>query len=54
MIFLNGEFIPSNQFKIESNDRGFLLSDGLFETMRVYNGKVFRLEDHYARFDLAP
>jgi branched-chain amino acid aminotransferase len=49
MIFLNGEFIPSNQFKIESNDRGFLLSDGLFETMRVYNGKVLGLEDHYAR-----
>ena len=50
MLYLNGEFIPANQFKIESSDRGFLLSDGLFETMRVYNGKVFGLEDHYARF----
>lgn len=49
MIFLNGKFIPSNEFKIEVSDRGFLLSDGLFETMRVYNGKVFGLEDHYAR-----
>jgi len=49
MIYLNGEFIPSPQFKIEPNDRGLLLSDGLFETMRVYEGKVFCLEEHYAR-----
>ncbi len=49
MIYLNGEFIPSSQFKIESNDRGLLLSDGLFETMRIYEGKVFCVEEHYAR-----
>jgi branched-chain amino acid aminotransferase len=49
MIYLNGEFIPPHQFKIEANDRGLLLSDGLFETMRVYEGSVFGLEEHYNR-----
>ncbi len=49
MIYLNSEFIPSPQFKIESNDRGLLLGDGLFETMRIYEGKVFCIEEHYAR-----
>lgn len=49
MIYLNGEFISSAQFKIEPNDRGLLVSDGLFETLRVYEGKVFCLEEHYAR-----
>jgi branched-chain amino acid aminotransferase len=49
LIFLNGKFISLNEFNIEASDRGLLLGDGLFETMRVYNGKVFGLEDHYAR-----
>jgi|GEM_PF-99646 len=49
MIYFNGEFIPLTQLKIEPSDRGFLLSDGLFETMRVYEGEVFCLEEHYTR-----
>jgi branched-chain amino acid aminotransferase len=49
MIFLNGSFIQISEASIQASDRGFLLSDGLFETMRVYEGKVFGLKDHYAR-----
>jgi len=49
MIYLNGEFVSESQFKIEPHDRGLLLSDGLFETMRIYDGKIFCLEEHYAR-----
>ena len=49
MLFLNGKFIDENQFRIESTDRGFLLGDGLFETLRAYNGKIFGMEDHFSR-----
>jgi len=49
VIYLNGKFISPSEFKIEPNDRGLLLGDGLFETMRVYNGNTFCLEEHYNR-----
>ncbi len=34
-----------------SEDRGFLLGDGLFETIRLYGGRPFRLEAHLARLE---
>jgi len=40
-----GDDVPA----IQAADRGFLLGDGLFETMRAYGGHVFRLRDHLAR-----
>lgn len=41
MIYLNGKFILDHKAKLENNDHGFLLSDGIFETMRTYEGKFF-------------
>ncbi|MDD5428730.1 MAG: aminodeoxychorismate lyase [Candidatus Omnitrophica bacterium] len=38
-----------NNLKISAQDRGFLYGDGIFETMRVYDGKVFKLNEHIAR-----
>lgn len=49
MIYLNGNFISDYDAKLEHNDRGFLLSDGIFETMRCYEGVILSLSDHYAR-----
>lgn len=49
MIYLNGSFILDNEAKLEHNDRGLLLSYGIFETMRCYQGKIFALSDHYTR-----
>ena len=34
---------------IDADDRGFLLGDGLFETIRIYEGTPFRLESHLDR-----
>lgn len=48
-ICINGEFVPDNEAKIPVWDHGYLYGDGLFETMRAYEGKVFALEDHLAR-----
>src|ERR1700733_5659203 len=50
-IYLNGKFISDQDAKLEHNERGFLLSDGIFETMRAYNGSVFCFEDHYERLN---
>ena len=47
--FLNGKILSEEKAKISPADRGFLLGDGLFETMRSYSGKIFALEEHIER-----
>ena len=49
LVFLNGQFLPEAQAAVPVNDRGFLLGDGLFETMRVVGGKPFRFAQHLER-----
>jgi branched-chain amino acid aminotransferase len=49
MIWLNGRLVAREQAHIDIADRGLLLGDGLFETLRVYRGHVFKLEDHLGR-----
>lgn len=48
-VFLNGEFIPKEEAKISVDDRGFLFGDGVYEVIRAYDGKLFRLDDHIER-----
>jgi len=49
VVFLNGKFMPEAEAVVPLNDRGFLLGDGLFETLRVANGRPFRLAQHLDR-----
>jgi branched-chain amino acid aminotransferase len=49
MIYLNGDLLPDDQTRIDPADRGFLLGDGIFETMRSYQGCIFRLGAHLDR-----
>ena len=49
LVFLNGQFLPEAQAVVPVNDRGFMLGDGLFETMRVVGGKPFRFAQHLER-----
>jgi branched-chain amino acid aminotransferase len=49
IFYLNGELLPSEKAKISLLDYGFLFGFGLYETVRAYNGKVFRLDNHLAR-----
>jgi branched-chain amino acid aminotransferase len=49
LVFLNGQFVPEAQAVIPVSDRGFLLGDGLFETLRVAAGRPFRFAQHLAR-----
>jgi len=49
VVFLNGRFVPEAEAVVPVNDRGFLYGDGLFETLRVVNGKPFRFAQHLER-----
>jgi branched-chain amino acid aminotransferase len=49
MVWVNGERMPSDVMHISALDRGFTLADGLFETMLVRHGAIFRLERHLQR-----
>jgi branched-chain amino acid aminotransferase len=48
-VYFNGEFLPKEQATVPLYDHGFLYGDGVFEGIRVYNGRVFELEPHVAR-----
>jgi branched-chain amino acid aminotransferase len=47
--YVDGKVLDLAKATIPLNDRGYLLGDGVFETLRTVNGKVFRLDDHAAR-----
>jgi len=47
--WVNGALLPPEQAAISPLDRGFLYGEGLFETMRAYRGRVFRLSHHLDR-----
>ena len=47
--YVNGRFVPEAQATVSIFDRGFLYGDGVFETMRVYGGRVFRAAEHMER-----
>ncbi len=49
MVYFNGKIISEGEAVVPIEDRGFRYGDGLFETMRVYRGKVFRLARHVER-----
>ena len=47
--YLNGKFIKGDDLRISPFDRGFQFADGVYETIRWHNTKLFRLEDHLER-----
>jgi branched-chain amino acid aminotransferase len=49
LIFLNDKIVKDTEGLLSTLDRGFLYGDGLFETLRAYEKKPFRLEDHVTR-----
>jgi len=49
LIYYNGEFVPKSQATTSIYDHGFLYGDGVFEGIRAYNGRVFKLREHVDR-----
>jgi branched-chain amino acid aminotransferase len=48
-VWVNGSLVEAGDARVSTTDRGFTLGDGLFETMRLTNGRIFRLTAHLDR-----
>lgn len=48
-IYANNELVPADKATVPAMDHGFLYGIGLFETMRVYKGRLFLWEEHAIR-----
>lgn len=49
LVYFNDKYIPHEEVKVSPFDRAFLFSDGVYEALKTYDGKLFRLDDHLER-----
>ncbi len=49
LVYIDGEFLPQEEAKISVFDHGLLYGDGVFEGIRSYHGRVFKLDEHLQR-----
>ncbi len=48
-IYINGKIVPERRAVLPVHDHGFLYGDGVYETLRVYRGKIFQTAGHLKR-----
>ncbi|CAN5647044.1 aminotransferase class IV [soil metagenome] len=48
-VYLNGRFVDHSEATVSVDDRGFLFADGVYEVIRVYDGRLFLEEPHMRR-----
>src|SRR5579864_4186987 len=48
-IYIDGKFYSERDAKVSVFDHGFLYGDGVFEGIRAYHGRVFKLKEHIDR-----
>jgi branched-chain amino acid aminotransferase len=51
IIYLDGKFVDEADAKISVFDHGLLYGDGVFEGIRIYQGNIFRLDEHLERLE---
>jgi D-alanine transaminase len=51
LIWINGEIVPNREARIAVDDRGYQFADGVYEVVRVYNGRPFTLAEHLNRLE---
>ncbi len=49
LVYVNGHFLPKDEARVSVFDHGFLYGDGIYETLRSYQGKIFLLSKHLTR-----
>jgi D-alanine transaminase len=50
-IWLNGEVIPLAEARVGVEDRGYQFADGVYEVIRLYDGRPFTLDEHLQRLE---
>jgi branched-chain amino acid aminotransferase len=49
LIYLNGKLVQEEEAKVSVFDHGLLYGDGVFEGIRGYNGRIFKMDEHLER-----
>ena len=49
IVFIDGKFVAARDSKVSVFDHGFLYADGVYETLRTYNGRIWQLNEHLKR-----
>ena len=49
IVYFNTQYLPRTTVKISPDDRGFLFADGVYEVIRAYKGRLFRMDLHLKR-----
>ncbi len=49
LVCLNGELMPADEAKIPIWDRGFIFGDAVYEVLRIYHGRCWLEDEHWAR-----
>ena len=50
-VYLDGAFVDKSEAKVSVFDHGLLYGDGIFEGIRLYDGNIFRLDEHLERLE---
>ncbi len=53
IVYLDGSFISADRARLPALSRAVLYGEGLFETLRTYEGRPFALDEHLARVELS-
>ena len=51
VVYLNGSFLPRQEARVSVEDRGFVFGDGVYEVLRVINGRLFATRFHNERLE---
>lgn len=51
IVYVNGSFLPRKEARVSVEDRGFVFGDGVYEVLRVINGRLFATRFHNGRLE---
>src|ERR1700716_3207110 len=51
IVYVNGSFVPRAEARVSVEDRGFVFGDGVYEVLRVINGRLFATRFHNDRLE---
>ena len=51
LVYLNGQWLPSDKATVSVEDRGFMFGDGIYEVVRYYNQRPIAMAEHVQRLE---